>query len=253
MTSDKLVLLIAVIGAGSYFQTITGFGLGMIVMGATSGFGLAPVATAASLMSIVSLVNSAAALPGKLHHIDWHAVGAATLGILPSVVVGVMILDYLSTSTAGMLQLLLGAVILYGGLSTALRPAPLKTRSGNRSFFISGVLGGLLSGLFGVSGPPLIFQFYRQPLSLIEIRCALILIFTVTAATRILFSAYEGQLGREIWGLAAIAAPVVMMTTFAARRYPPPLSAIATRRLAFGVLVAIGGYLILYAIQSLFL
>lgn len=253
MTSEKLVLLIAVIGAGSYFQTITGFGLGMIVMGATSGLGLAPVATAASLMSIVSLVNSAGALPGKLHHIDWRAVGAATVGILPSVVLGVLILDYLSASAAGMLQLLLGAVILYGGLSTALRPAPLKTRSNNRSFFVSGVFGGLLSGLFGVSGPPLIFQFYRQPLTLVEIRCALILIFTVTAATRVLFSAYEGQLGREIWVLSAIAAPIVMMTTFAARRYPPPLSAIATRRVAFGVLVAIGGYLILYGIKVLFL
>lgn len=89
MTADKLAILIALIGAGSYFQTVTGFGLGMIVMGATSGFGLAPLATVATLMSIVSLANGATALPGRLHHIDWRAVGAATLGILPSVVAGV--------------------------------------------------------------------------------------------------------------------------------------------------------------------
>ncbi|MDI9701591.1 hypothetical protein QM312_37460, partial [Burkholderia cenocepacia] len=59
MTADKLAILIAVIGAGSYFQTVTGFGLGMIVMGATSGFGLAPLATVATLMSVVSLANGA--------------------------------------------------------------------------------------------------------------------------------------------------------------------------------------------------
>lgn len=45
MTADKLAILIAVIGAGSYFQTVTGFGLGMIVVGAASGFELAPLAS----------------------------------------------------------------------------------------------------------------------------------------------------------------------------------------------------------------
>lgn len=251
MTADKLAILIAVIGAGSYFQTVTGFGLGMIVMGATSGLGLAPVATVATLMSVVSLANSAAALPGKLHHIDWRAVGAATLGVLPSVVAGVLLLEFLSRSASGILQLILGVVVLYGGLSAALRPAPLPQRSGDRSFFVSGVFGGLLSGMFGVSGPPLIFQFYRQPLTLVQIRCALIVVFTATSATRVLYSACERQIGTEIWMLAALAAPVVMLMTVAARHYPPPLSPVATRRLAFGVLMAIGGGLISTALLQI--
>ncbi|MDR3382115.1 sulfite exporter TauE/SafE family protein [Cupriavidus basilensis] len=251
MTAEHLLPLLALMGAASYFQTVTGFGLGMIVMGATSGLDLAPVATVATLVSLVTLANSAVALPGKLHHIDWRAVGAATLGILPSVVVGVLILDYLSSAAAGILQWLLGAVVLYGGVSAALRPAPLPRRSGNRSFFVSGILGGLLSGMFGVSGPPLIFQFYRQPLSLVEIRCALILVFTATSVTRTLFSAWQGQLSAEIWMQAALAVPVVALTTMAARRFPPPLSAVATRRIAFGVLVVMGGYLMLPGLVDL--
>ncbi|MCO8574783.1 TSUP family transporter [Burkholderia multivorans] len=251
MTADKLAILIALIGAGSYFQTVTGFGLGMIVMGATSGFDLAPLATVATLMSIVSLANGATALPGRLHHIDWRAVGAATLGILPSVVAGVVLLECLSRSAADLLQLILGAVVLYGGVSAALRPTPLDVRSDNRSFFMSGVLGGLLSGLFGVSGPPLIFQFYRQPLTLVQIRCALIVLFTTTSATRVLYTLCEGRLDRDIWLLAALATPVVMLTTVAARRYPPPLSPVATRRLAFGVLVAIGCGLIATSLPPL--
>ncbi|QOT80579.1 sulfite exporter TauE/SafE family protein [Cupriavidus basilensis] len=251
MSAEHLLPLLALMGAASYFQTVTGFGLGMIVMGATSGLDLAPVATVATLVSLVTLANSAVALPGKLHHIDWRAVGAATLGILPSVVVGVLILDYLSSAAAGILQWLLGAVVLYGGVSAALRPAPLPRRSGNRSFFVSGILGGLLSGMFGVSGPPLIFQFYRQPLSLVEIRCALILVFTATSVTRTLFSAWQGQLSAEIWMQAALAVPVVALTTMAARRFPPPLSAVATRRIAFGVLVVMGGYLMLPGLVDL--
>ncbi len=251
MTADHLLALLALMGAASYFQTVTGFGLGMIVMGATSGLDLAPVATVATLVSLVTLANSAVALPGKLHHIDRRAVAAATLGILPSVVVGVLILDYLSSTAAGILQLLLGAVVLYGGLSAALRPAPLPRRSGDRSFFVSGLFGGLLSGMFGVSGPPLIFQFYRQPLSLVEIRCALILVFTATSVTRTLFSAWQGQLGADIWLQAALAVPVVALTTIAARRFPPPLSPVTTRRIAFGVLVMIGGSLMVPGVIGL--
>jgi uncharacterized membrane protein YfcA len=251
MMQEKGLLLIALIGAASYFQTVTGFGLGMIVMGATSGLELAPVARIATLLSLLTLANSATALHGKLHHIDWRAVGAAALGALPAVVAGVLLLSYLSSSAAGLLQLLLGAVVLYGGLSAALRPTPLPRRSDDRSFFVSGVFGGLLSGMFGVSGPPLIFQFYRQPLQLVQIRCALIMLFSITSFTRVLFSAYEGQLDAALWLQAAFAVPVVMLMTVAARHFPPPLSATTMRRVAFGVLMGIGAALMVCALRGL--
>ncbi|CAG2157291.1 putative sulfite/organosulfonate exporter TauE [Cupriavidus yeoncheonensis] len=252
----KLELLIpvlglqALLGAGTYFQTVTGFGLGMIVMGATSGLGLAPVATVAAVVSLVTLANSACALPGKMQHIDWRAVLAAAIGILPSVVAGVMLLDYLSSTAATLLQILLGAVILYGGLSAALRPEPLPRRSGDGSFLVSGIFGGLLSGMFGVSGPPLIFQFYRQPMKPVEIRCALILVFTVTSSVRTLFSAWQGQLDGQIWLQAAIGVPVVVLATLLGRRFPPPFSATTTRRIAFGVLMGIGASLMVPALIS---
>lgn len=51
--------------------------------------------------------------------------------------------------------------------------------------------------------------------------------------------------------LSALSAPVVMLMTIAARHYPPPLSPVATRRLAFGVLMAIGGWLISAALLQI--
>ncbi|CAB3738127.1 TSUP family transporter [Paraburkholderia rhynchosiae] len=251
MIAQKLLPLLALMGAASYFQTITGFGLSMIVIGAASGMELAPVTSLATLASLVTLANSATALPGKLHHIDSRAVCAAILGVLPAVVAGVLVVNVLSSAASGILQLLLGAVVLYGGLSAALRPTPLAQRSGDRSFFVSGLFGGLLSGMFGVSGPPLIFQFYRQPLPVVQIRYALILIFTVTSTARTLLSAYEGQLDAEIWMQAAFALPVVALMTIVARHYPPPLSGVVTRRIAYAILVVIGGSLILHALAHL--
>jgi uncharacterized membrane protein YfcA len=247
VSAAQALALLVLMGAASYFQTVTGFGLGMIVIGAASGLNLAPVASVAAVVSLVTLANSAIALPGKLHHVDWRAVRAATLGLLPSVGAGVLLLGYLSGGASGILQFLLGAVILYGGLGAALRPAPLERRSDDRGFFLSGVSGGLLSGMFGISGPPLVFQFYRQPMSLVEIRCALIVIFAATAVIRTVFSAWEGQLDRAIWVQSALAVPIVALATIAARRYPPPISGVATRRIAFGVLVGIGCYLMVSA------
>lgn len=116
--------LMLLLGFATYFQTVTGFGLGMIVLGGASGFGLAPVASVAILVSLVTLVNSALALPGTLDQIDWRAVRAATLGIVPSVVVGVLLFDYLNGTASNVLHLLLGAVVLYGGIGSARRPRP---------------------------------------------------------------------------------------------------------------------------------
>nr|WP_311526889.1 sulfite exporter TauE/SafE family protein [uncultured Ralstonia sp.] len=248
--ANTLALLV-VMGVAGYFQTVTGFGLGMIIMGAATVLHLAPVTKLAVLVSLLTLANSAVALPGKLHHVDWAAVRAATLGMLPSVVAGALLLDYLDQRAADVLQLLLGVAILYGGIGAAWRPAPLAQRSSDASFFLSGVLGGLLSGMFGVSGPPLIFQFYRQPLRLAEIRYALILVFTVSSAVRTAYSMSLGRLDADLWLQAALTLPVVALTTAAARRFPPPLSATATRRLAFAVLVLIGGGLLAPALLAL--
>ncbi|VVE61323.1 membrane protein [Pandoraea anapnoica] len=243
--------LMLLLGFATYFQTVTGFGLGMIVLGGASGFGLAPVADVAILVSLVTLVNSALALPGTLHLIDWRAVRAATLGIIPSVVVGVLLFDYLNGTASNVLHLLLGAVVLYGGIGSALRPAPKTERSADTGFFLSGIFGGLLSGMFGISGPPLIFHFYRQPLTLVQIRCALILLFAVTATIRTTYSAFAGQLPASMWWQAAFAFPVVTFATLFARRHPPPLSGVTTRRLAFMTLILLGVHLMVSAVMEM--
>lgn len=252
MTLDAALPILAVMAAASYFQTITGFGLGMIAVGAASGLHLAPVATIAMLASLVTLANSATALPGKLHHIDWRAVAFASIGILPAVVIGVLALEYLSQAAAGMLHFILGTVVMYGGLTAAFRPEPLQERSSNASFLMSGVMGGILSGMFGVSGPPLIFQFYRQPFPLIGIRCALIFIFTVTSSVRTAFNAWQGQISKETLAIALAAVPVVALATLVARTWPPPLSLKASRRIAYGVLMIIGADLMLPAVLAAF-
>nr|WP_299246012.1 TSUP family transporter [uncultured Halomonas sp.] len=252
MTSETLLPFLVVTAFAGYFQTVTGFGLGMIVIGVISGLNIVSVATVAAVVSLMSLVNSAVALPGKLKHVHWPVAWAAIAGILPAIGVGVWLLGYMSASASSLLSLLLGAVIIYGGANLALRPSRKNEPSSKLSFLIAGVLSGLLGGLFGVAGPPLIYQCYRQPLPLISIRNMLIMFFAFTALTRTLFIAIQGQLDAEILVLTAWAIPVIALATWLGRRFPPPLTPPTMRRLASVVLIGIGLGLIVPELRVFF-
>ena len=240
----------AIVAVAVYFHTVTGFGLAMIVMGAASGMGVAAVAALASVISIVTLLNSAVALRGNLQHLNWRIAGGLIAGVLPASVLGVILLEYLSTAATDIVQLLLGLVIIYGGVNFAWRPEPLRVVSSAPSFAAFGFLGGLIGGLFGIPGPPLIFQFYRQPLSLAEIRSFLIFVNAVIAGARTLFVGAQGGLTEDVLLLSAICLPVTALATMAGRRYPPPLRAEAMRRIAFVVLVLMGVSLMVPVLAS---
>lgn len=243
-----LIVIVAV-----YFHTVTGFGLAMIVLGISSGMGVASVAALASIISIVTLVNSAVALRGNLHHIEWRTAGSLLLGVLPASVLGVVLLEYLSSAAADLVQVLLGAVIVYGGLNFAWRPQPLEKVSSQPNFVYYGFLGGLVGGMFAIPGPPLIFQFYRQPMTLPQIRSYLIFLNAFIAGARTLFVGWQGDLTEEIWVLSGLCIPVVALATFAGRHYPPPFSAHTMRRIAFAVLVLMGlGLILPVALNYLF-
>lgn len=240
MSTWLILSLLTVIAIGTYFQTVTGFGLGMIVMGVTSGFDLASVPYTATVVSFVTMVNSSVALTGKLHHIDWPVARAVMIGVIPSSILGVILLDYLNAGFSQILQLLLGGVIVYSGIIFALRPRQHKKKSSTPSFFITGFFSGLFGGLFGMAGPPVIFHFYRQPMTLVVVRHMLLLIFALSAVTRTLFVMAQGRMDSSTFLVSVLAVPVVALMTMFARKYPPPLPPEAIRRIAYAVLVLIG-------------
>lgn len=238
-----LIVMLAV-----YMQTVTGFGLGMIIMGLASGLNILPVVALAAVIGLVTVVNSAGALKGRMLSLQWPIALSMIVGVLPASVLGVVLLNYLSSEATDLLQVLLGVVIVIGGLNLAWKPKALPVVSGMASFAWYGFLGGLIGGMFGIPGPPLIYQLYRQPLSMAEIRNQLILMNLVIAGARSLFAATQGDLSGDILLLSGICLPVVALTTYLGRRYPPPLQPHVLRRLAFIVLVLMGLGLILPAL-----
>ena len=238
-----LFLLIAAFAG--YFQTVTGFGLGIIVMGLAGGLSIAPVTSVAAVISLMTMANCSVALPGRLHHVYWPSVRVAALAIVPSIMAGVLLLNYLSSSASVIVRVLLGLVIIYAAAGLLLKPSLQTKMAGKASFAVFGGLSGFLGGLFGIAGPPLIYHYYRQPLEPIRIRNTLILLFAVTSGVRTLFLVSQGQMNAEILLLTAWAFPVVAIATWLGRRWPPPLSANTMRKMVFVLLIVIGGSLVI--------
>lgn len=251
MAIEMLLPFLAIVALASYVQTVTGFALSMIILGAVTMLDLATIAFTSNIVCLVSFANCTLALRTGYRQIDKKAVGLATLGLLPTMVIGVWVLDYMSTAASAWLKLLLGIAIIYCGIAISLKPAPLAQRSSTASFLISGALGGAFGGMFAIAGPPLIYHFYRQPISLAAIRNSLLFMFAAMNIARTGYVGSQGQIGEDVIILGLLSLPVVALATIMGQRLPPPFSDNTLRRIAFLLLILIGLLLVATVIPQL--
>lgn len=245
MDIPTLSLFLAVVALGTYVQTVSGFALGLIVMGAVTTLHLVSVPFSAVVISIISLFNTLLALRHSHHHVQWRIVGWVLLGMLPAVVLGVILLNTLSSHSTRLLHGILAAFILIGATLLMLKPHPRQAPSGSFSALFIGSIAGLFSGLFSTAGPPMVYHLYRQPYSLDTIRSTLFSVFAISTAARIGYVGWEGDITPAMWHLSLYCLPIVILATWVGRHFPPPLSDIGMRRLAFGLLMLLGVVLLL--------
>ncbi|WP_027859581.1 sulfite exporter TauE/SafE family protein [Marinobacterium jannaschii] len=244
MELTLLISFLVIMALGAYVQTVTGFALGMIVMGGVTAFDLAPVLFTSVIISLMALANGLQALKGNWKELNREAVKFAFIGLVPALALGVWLLTWMSSELNQMLKILLGVTIIAGGLFIMLKPEPLKQPSGPLAFATAGAAGGFLAGMFSIAGPPLVFQFYRQPYSMKCIRLCLLAIFLCSSSFRTLMVGLQGELNLDMFIYAGICLPVVSAATWLGKKYPPPLSDKTMRRLAFTLLIIIGGTLL---------
>lgn len=242
MHADNLILFLLATALGSYVQSVAGFAMGMIIIAVTVGGGLIEVPVITAVVSLLSLVNIVFALRGHGHHLERRMFVWMSVGLVPSIAGGVWLLEHLDATARWLVELLLGLFIVLGSLSMMLRPQPRPRVSPSWSCFIAGCAGGALGGMFSASGPVMGWFNYRQPLPVATIRTTLLVTFALTTTVRTLVVGVAGGLTREVWVLCLIGVPVVLLATWAGRRYPPPVSETALKRLAFALLLVMGSW-----------
>ena len=236
----SLAGLLLLAGVAAYVQSLTGFAFGLLMMGGIGMMGLVPLPDAAVIVGILTLVNATQVLSRGWRDVAW---AEFRLVIGPSLILlvgGYFLLERLADINLDGLRLMLGVVIVGASIQLMLQPHPLAQRSTPGTFVLAGALGGFLGGMFSTAGPPLIYHFYRQPLAAVSIRETLVMVFAVNASLRLVLVGVSGNLphGTVWWGLLAV--PVVSALAYAARRWPPPLSVLAMRRVAFCLLLLSG-------------
>jgi uncharacterized membrane protein YfcA len=250
MTIDVVCLFLLAVAVGSYIQTVTGFAIGLIVMGTVATFDLAPIPFSAIVVCFLAFWNGLVALRHSHSEIDWKITRLVLIGAMPAMVAGVYLLNYLSQAAASTIEFTLGIVVIFGGCLLMLKPNVRKDVEPQWSFLFSGFAAGAIGGLFSTAGPPLVYHLYRQPISINVIRTTLLAIFLISSAARIVVVGVQGQIDVEVIKYSLLSIPVVTIFTLIGNRYPPPLSDMNRRRFAFMLLVVIGGSLLLTGLNG---
>jgi len=240
MDAAGLAGLIALAGVAAYIQTLTGFAFGLVMMGGIGLTGLMSLPDAAVVVSVLTLVNALQVLVRGWRDVAWREQLVILAPGLPALIAGYWLLEYLADTSLDWLRLILGLVIVASSIQLSMKPHPLETVSSKASFVGFGAVSGLMGGLFSTSGPPLVYHLYRQPWPHAMVRETLVSVFAIYAVVRFAGVTIAGNLpAPNVWW-ALLAIPLVMALTYAARRWPPPVSALALRRIAFVLLLLSG-------------
>lgn len=237
--STLLPFLLCVVAA-TVVQNLTGFALGLVLLGLVELLQLVPIAEASNASMVLSLVNAIAFFRAERSAPPWRMMRPALLGSLPGVVLGVALLAWLSLNATLWLRLLLGIAVLGSAVVLGRQQDARRQVSPPAAFATAGFLAGLLGGLFSTSGPPIVYHLYRQPFDAATVRRALVLVFSVNASLRMVLVAASGHLALRSLVLSAIAVPVVMVVTHLSVRYPLPIRGRALN-LAAAALLALTG------------
>ncbi|MBT3238064.1 MAG: sulfite exporter TauE/SafE family protein [Rhodospirillaceae bacterium] len=238
MTDEVLsyVLMLAVIGLASYVQAVIGFGIALIVISVVASLDLMPIGDAAVIITMIAMANTSTSLLKNRSAVRWREAGVSLVFSLPAIALGLYMLNVLSGEHLAVLRIVLGVTILASALMLLKPPRTGAMISGLPSFAVFGVLSGILSGMFSTGGPPVVFQFYRQPLSLPVIRDSLLALFLVGSTARTVMVAATDGIETRLLILTAISLPLVVVFSMLGRKYPPRVSELRLRQMVFALL-----------------
>lgn len=232
--------LFVVVALASMCQNLTGFAFGLIFVGVAGALQLMPIADAANVACLLSLVNGAVYLRSHPFEPRWDVLQPLAITSLLGTLLGLALLHWLSGSALGVLRMILGAAIVLCAVVLLLQKAQRTAPSPRPSTWLAGGLAGVLGGLFSTSGPPLVYHLYRQPLSPLVVRQSLLALFLMGNVLRLGVVIAMGELAWSSVLVSAVALPVVAAVTWLVARHPPPLPQRALQWLVCALLMLAG-------------
>jgi uncharacterized membrane protein YfcA len=235
-----LAVCLCVLAAETVY-VLFGFGAGLIAVGSLAVI-LPGVQDVVVLLLLVSTPPELFVVWRSRRRITWRGVLAIGLGLAAGVPLGTWILR--RGEPAFVLTLLALFLIVVGALFLAV-PGRRTVRWPAWTPPATGLLAGVLSGIFGTGGPPLIFYYQLGGAEKAVFRGNLMAIFLLMTLVRVPSYAVAGLLTAPRLVSAAALLPAVALAAWLGNRIHLSLSERTFRRLVSGALVIIGIVLLL--------
>ncbi|MBI1619896.1 sulfite exporter TauE/SafE family protein [Aquamicrobium zhengzhouense] len=243
----SVAALAAFVCISSYLQTVTGFAFALIFMSAIATTNVIGFEDGAMIATLLMLVNATMILASERQFVARRAFIQIVPLALAGTVVGAFLLPGLLASSAVWLKFALGVAVIVSSLRLLRIPKDDLAPPQPFAFPLSGLASGIMGGLFAVPGPPIVYALQRYLADQREIRATLVAIFAAISVTRVISSSISGLPTAELIHTTLILVPATILSTEAARRWPPPLSPYAARMLTVSLLVLTGAVLMLPA------
>ena len=226
-----LVLVVAEIVYVSF-----GFGAGLIAVGLSAAIH-PEIRDIAVILLLVNIPIEIHVVRRSWSKLRWSEVSMICLGVLLGVPFGTWILK---TGNPSIVLTILGGVLIIVGFLFLSLPHDRRIRWKPWSAPPTGLIAGILGGLFGVGGPPVIIYYQLAGVSKTVFRGSLMAIFFFIALVRVPSYALNGLITvPRLWSALSVI-PAVLVGTYIGSRIHFTLSEKKFRRIVSTVLIVIG-------------
>ena len=201
--NPSLLAAQAIVLFAFFFRSFSGFGGALLSIPLLALF--FPLKFIVPVESVLEVALSLLLVPAAIRKVDRANLLRLLAGAVPGSLLGVYFLDTLGGRH---LEMILGIVIIGVALSL-LRKTPSSAPLSNRWAFPAGIVGGILGGLFGTSGPAYVAYLSSRCLGKEAFRATLIVLFAVEYTWRLGWYLYkrDARLPGAAAGLQSAAGP----------------------------------------------
>jgi uncharacterized membrane protein YfcA len=241
----QFVIVCLILAVAEMVYVLLGFGAGLIAVG-TMALLLPELKDAVVLLLLVNLPAELWIVRSSWRQISWRGVLVIFVGVALGIPLGTW---WLRWGDARFLLIVLGVfLVAVGGIFLFIR-APRGRRMAPWTTVPVGVLSGVLTGLFGTGGPPLILYYQLSGADKVAFRGHLMAIFLLMTTVRVPSYAVFGLItAPRLWSALAVM-PAVILGALLGNSIHLRIEEATFRRLVSAALLLIGLLLLVPGIR----
>jgi len=232
----ELILAGLIILIAQTIYVLFGFGLGLIAVGLLALF-IQPVTNIVVLILFIALPAEIFVLFKSWRKISWRGIMVIICGVAGGSVFGTIVLKY---GEPDFILTILGLFLIASGVIFLFMDSEIVIHWPPWSAPVIGVLSGILSGMFGTGGPPLIFYYQLSGLKKHAFRGHLMTIFFLMALVRLTTYSFSGLITTTRFMSAIYIFPAILLGIWLGNTIHIQMSEKRFRKLISIALIMIG-------------